>query len=253
MIGSDLEDADLESRVASWAAGAVSHYTGNAAVKQPKRETVVGSQQLTATYDAAFETCALTLRSVSATSPSRRPSGSRGNEPGDDHDPRYRREAASASPAAARSGTHGSHRKIMQYMDQQMPEQQEGAAPASGGTASRMWAHSASACGRRARRGSALRRRLRARTGAVQVDVGVGGAVRVPALRAPTLRLHGLRQLTKRGSRGSSPGRRPAWPNEHVATRSRTFIPVEPGRPPAADPLHLACSWRVAVKGLPRR
>ncbi len=63
MIGSDLEGADLESRVASWvasatsgdrlaaadAAGVVSQYTGNAAVMQPELETVVGSQQLTAT------------------------------------------------------------------------------------------------------------------------------------------------------------------------------------------------------------
>lgn len=82
MIGSDLEGADLESRVASWAAsaisddapavravieaygdrlaaadvvGVVSQYTGNAAVMQTKLETVVGSQQLAATYDAAFE------------------------------------------------------------------------------------------------------------------------------------------------------------------------------------------------------
>jgi ketosteroid isomerase-like protein len=57
MIGSDLEGADLESRVASWAdvAGVVSQCTGNAAVMQPELETVVGSQQLTATYDAAFE------------------------------------------------------------------------------------------------------------------------------------------------------------------------------------------------------
>ena len=82
MIGSDLEGADLESRVASWAAsaisddaaavravieaygdrlaaadvaGVVSQYTGNAGVMQPELETVVGSQQLTATYDAAFE------------------------------------------------------------------------------------------------------------------------------------------------------------------------------------------------------
>ncbi|HUK73235.1 MAG TPA: nuclear transport factor 2 family protein [Streptosporangiaceae bacterium] len=79
MISSDLEGADLESRVASWAAsddaaavravieaygdrlaaadvaGVVSQHTGDAAVMQPELETVVGSQQLTATYDAAFE------------------------------------------------------------------------------------------------------------------------------------------------------------------------------------------------------
>jgi hypothetical protein len=47
MIGSDLEGADLESRVASWA-GVVSQYTGNAAVMQPELRTVVGSQQLAA-------------------------------------------------------------------------------------------------------------------------------------------------------------------------------------------------------------
>jgi ketosteroid isomerase-like protein len=41
-------------------AGVVGQYTGNAAVMQPELETVVGSQQLTATYDAAFETCAWT-------------------------------------------------------------------------------------------------------------------------------------------------------------------------------------------------
>ncbi len=82
MIGSGLEGAGLESRVASRAASAisddaaavravieaygdrlaaadvagfVSRYTGNAAVMQPELETVVGSQQLTVTYDAAFE------------------------------------------------------------------------------------------------------------------------------------------------------------------------------------------------------
>ena len=76
MISSDLECADLESRVVSWAAsatsddaaavravveaygdrlavadvaGVVSRHTGNAAVIHPWLETVVGSQQLTAT------------------------------------------------------------------------------------------------------------------------------------------------------------------------------------------------------------
>src|ERR1039457_5075863 len=81
MIGADLEGAGLESRVVSWAAsaisddaaavravieaygdrlaaadlaGAVSQYTGNAAVMQPELETVVGSQQLTATIRRRF-------------------------------------------------------------------------------------------------------------------------------------------------------------------------------------------------------
>jgi len=154
MIGSDLEGADLESRVASWAAGAisddagavravleaygdrlaaadvagiVSQYTGSAAVMQPELETVVGSQQLTATYDAAFENMRLDLAfrfdditvkgdlaAVRATSQ------------GDDHDPRYRRDATSASSAAVRSGTHGGHWKITQYMYKPMPEQSGG-------------------------------------------------------------------------------------------------------------------------------
>jgi ketosteroid isomerase-like protein len=105
MIGSDLEGTALERAGASWAASAtsddaaavravieaygdrlaaaivadvVSRYTGNAAVMQPELETVVGSQQLTATYDAALENVRLgfTFRfddiTVKATS---RPSG----------------------------------------------------------------------------------------------------------------------------------------------------------------------------------
>jgi len=60
----------------------------------------------------------------------------------------------------------------------------EGAAPASSESATRIRARSASACGRRARRGAGGHVDLPARTGAVQVDVGVAGAVRVPALGA---------------------------------------------------------------------
>ena len=86
----DLTGADLESRVASWAAarasddaaavravieaygdrvsaadvaGVVSQFTGNAAVMQPEHKTVVGSQQLTATYDAVFENMRLDFTS----------------------------------------------------------------------------------------------------------------------------------------------------------------------------------------------
>lgn len=114
----------------------------------------------------------------------RRPPGRQGNKPGNDNDPRYRRDATSVSPAAVRSGTHGGHWKITQYMYQQLPEQSEGAAPASSGSATRIRARSASACGRRARRGAGGHVDLPARTGAGQVDVGVAGAVRVPALGA---------------------------------------------------------------------
>ena len=87
MISSDLEGtgldgADLEGRVAGWAAsasiddaaavravieaygdrlaaadvaGVVSQFTGNAVAMQPGLETAEGSQQLTATYDTALE------------------------------------------------------------------------------------------------------------------------------------------------------------------------------------------------------
>jgi hypothetical protein len=65
----------------------------------------------------------------------RRTWGRQGNKPGNDHDPRYRRDATSASPAAVRSGTHGGLWKITQYIYQQLPEQSEGAAPASSGSA----------------------------------------------------------------------------------------------------------------------
>jgi uncharacterized protein (TIGR02246 family) len=97
MIGSgledtSLEDTSLESRVAGWAAGAtlddaaavravieaygdrlaaadvagvVSQFTGAAVAMPPGLETVEGSQQLTATYDAALENMRLdfTVRS----------------------------------------------------------------------------------------------------------------------------------------------------------------------------------------------
>jgi len=80
--GTGLEGTGLESQVAGWAAdaiiddaaavrtvieafgdrlaaadvaGVVSQFTGSAAAMQPSLETVVGSRQLTATYDGAFE------------------------------------------------------------------------------------------------------------------------------------------------------------------------------------------------------
>ncbi|MGO9783965.1 MAG: YybH family protein [Streptosporangiaceae bacterium] len=80
--GAGLGGAGLEGPVAGWAAdatfddaaavravieaygdrlaaadvaGVVSQFTGNGAAMQPGHETVVGSQQLTATYDAALE------------------------------------------------------------------------------------------------------------------------------------------------------------------------------------------------------
>ncbi len=213
MIGSDLEGADLESRVASWAAsaisddaaavravieaygdrlaaagvvGVVSQYTCNA-VMQPDLETVVGSQQLTATYDAAFETCAWTLRSDSTTSPSKatsRPSG----QPA-------RGGSRSALPARRNQRVSGS---CSFWNARGPPEDHAVHVPADAGAVRRgLLRHLAdpppgfgtfrirlrSPSTTRLR----LRQRLPARTGAVQVDVGVAGAVRVPALGAPAL------------------------------------------------------------------
>jgi uncharacterized protein (TIGR02246 family) len=90
--GTGLGGTGLEGRVAGWAAdasfddaaavravieaygdrltaadvpGIVSQFTGNGAAMQPGHETVVGSQQLTATYDAALENMRLDFTSRS--------------------------------------------------------------------------------------------------------------------------------------------------------------------------------------------
>lgn len=151
MIGSDMEGADLESPVTSWATSATSddaaavravieaygdrlaaadvagQYTGNAAVMQPELETVVGESAAYGHIRRRFREHAPGLYvPIRRHHRQRRPRGSQGNKPGDDHDPRYRRDATSASPAAVRSGTHGGHWKITQYMYQQMPEQSGG-------------------------------------------------------------------------------------------------------------------------------
>jgi len=62
---------------------------------------------------------------------------------------------------------------------------QEGAAPATSGSVTRIQARSASACRGLARRGAGGQADLPARAGAVQVDAGVAGAVRAPALGVP--------------------------------------------------------------------
>ena len=201
--------ADLESRVASWAAsatsddvaavravieayggrlaaadvaGVVSQYTGNAAVMQPELETVVGSQQLMVAYDAAFENMRLDftfrfdgitvkgdLAAVRATSQETIAIRATG-EP----QPARLRQlfVLERTEATGRSRSTCTSR---------CRSCQEGAAPASSGSVTRIRARSASACGRRARRGAGGHVDLPARTGAVQVDVGVAGAVHVPA------------------------------------------------------------------------
>jgi len=180
MIGSDLEGADLESRAAGWAAsvisddaaavrtvieaygdrsaaanlvGVVSQCTGNAAVMQPELETVVGSQQLTATYDAfenmrldftfrfdditvkgdlaaarATSQATITIRAVGETQPAR----------------------LRQLFVLERTGVTGRSRSTCAS---RCRSSQEGAAPASGDFATRIRARSASARGRRARRG----------------------------------------------------------------------------------------------------
>jgi ketosteroid isomerase-like protein len=181
MIGSDLEGADLESRAAGWAAsvisddaaavrtvieaygdrptaanlvGAVSQCTGNAAVMQPGLETVVESQQFAATYDAfenmrldftfrfdditvkgdlaaarATSQATITIRAVGETLPAR----------------------LRQLFVLERTGVTGRSRSTCAS---RCRNSQEGAAPASGDFATRIRARSASARGRRARRGS---------------------------------------------------------------------------------------------------
>jgi len=213
MISSHLEGADLESRVASWAASAtsddaaavravieaysdrlaaadvadvVSQHTGDAAVMQPELETVIGSQQLTATYHATFENMRLdftfrfdgitvkgdlaVVRATNQGTITIRATGQRRNQ----------RVSGSCSFWNARGATGRSRSTCTS----RCRSSQEGAAPAPSESATRIRALFASACGRRARRGAGGHVDLPARTGAVQVDVGVAGAVRVPALGA---------------------------------------------------------------------
>ena len=94
-------------------------------------------------------------------------------------------DATSASAAAARPGTHRGHWKITQYMYRQVSERPGGGCSGiqrvrqpDSGTFRIRWRSPGTTRLR-------LYRRLPARTGAVQVDVGVAGAVRVPALGTP--------------------------------------------------------------------
>ena len=212
MISSDLEGADLESRVAGRAAsatsddaaavravieahgdwlaaadvaGVVSQYTGNAAVMQPELETVIGSQQLTATYAAAFENMRLdfTFRFDDITVKGDLAAVRATSQGTITIRPRYGRDATSASPAAVRSGTHGATGRSRSTCTSRCRSSQEGAAPASSESAtpgSGHFPHPLAVAEHDAAPGGHVD--LPARTGAVQVDVGVAGAVRVPAL-----------------------------------------------------------------------
>jgi ketosteroid isomerase-like protein len=135
--------------------GVVSQYTSNDAAMQPELETVVGSQQLTATYDAAFKNMRLdftfrfdditvegglaavratsqrtiTIRAIGETQPARLRQLFVLE--------RTRATGRSRSPCTSRCRSSP-----------------EGTAPASSESATRIRARSASARGRRARRGS---------------------------------------------------------------------------------------------------
>ena len=181
MISSGVEGAGPESRVAGWAAsaagddaaaaravieayggrlaaadvaGVVSQHAGRAAVMQPGLETAVNGD-LAPVRAASQET--ITIRAAGETQPARL----------------RQLFALEARGARGRSRSTWASR---------CRSSQEGAAPASSESATRMRAPSASACGRRARRGAGGHADLPARTGAVQADAGVAGAVRVPAL-----------------------------------------------------------------------
>jgi uncharacterized protein (TIGR02246 family) len=152
--GTGLGSAGLERRVAGWVAGAtvddaaavravieaygdrlaaadvagvVSQFTGNAATMQPGLETVVGSQQLTATYDAALENMRLdfTFRSDDITI-----QGDLAAVRGTSQGSITIRATGETQPARLRQlfvlERTGAGWKIAHYMDQLMPEQQSG-------------------------------------------------------------------------------------------------------------------------------
>ena len=254
MISSGLEGTGLESRVAGWAAtaaiddaaavravieaygdrlaaadvaGVVSQFTGSAAAMQPGLETAVGSQQLTATYEPLWRTCAWTLRSDPTTSPSKatsRPSA-----------PPATGRSRSAPPARRNQRVSGN----CSFWNAQGPAGRsrstytsgcrssfEGAAPASSESATRIGHFPSSASRRPARRGAGHYVDLPARTGAVQVDGGVTGAVGVPPFQGGRRcwRSRSGRAGTKTIPRPAA-GRAASWPEPAGAARHR--IPVD--------------------------
>ena len=135
-------------------AGAVSQDTGSAAVMQPELETVAGSQQLTAAYDAAVENLrpGFTFRSGDITVKGDL-AAVRATKPGDDHDPRGETQPARLRQLFVLERTEATGRSCSTCTSR-CRSCQEGAAPASSESVTRIRARSASACGRWARRGS---------------------------------------------------------------------------------------------------
>ena len=142
---------------------------------QPSSKPSYGVSSLRAHRTLLSRTCAWTLRSDSTTSPSKATSGQSGQQ--------ARGRSRSALPARRNQRVSGS----CSFWNTRRPMEDhavhvaavagavEGAAPASSKSATRIRARSASACGRRARCGAGGHVDLPARTGAVQVDVGVTG------------------------------------------------------------------------------
>ena len=180
MIGSDLEGADLESRVESWAASAISDDA--AAV----RAMIEAYGDRLAAADVAGDVSQYTgqrRRHTARARNRRRESAAYGHirrrfrDMRLDFTFRFDDITVKGDLAAVRATSQGTItiratgetqparlRKLLvlehtgatgrSRMYQQMPEQQEGAAPASSESATRIRIRSASACGRRARRGS---------------------------------------------------------------------------------------------------
>ena len=152
--GTGMGGAGLEERVAGWVAraavddaaavravieaygdrlaaadvaGVVSQFTGNGATMQPGLETAVGSQQLTATYDAALENMRLdfTFRSDDITV-----QGDLAVVRATSQGAITIRATGETQPARLRQlfvlERTGAGWKIAHYMDQLMPEQQSG-------------------------------------------------------------------------------------------------------------------------------
>ena len=162
-------------------AGVISNYTGNAAVAQPRARN---RRRQSAAYGHIRhrfrEHAPGPYVPIRRHHRQRRPRGSQGNKPGDDHDPRYQRDATSSSPVAVRSERtgpledHAVHvpadagavrRGLLRHLGSPPPG--FGHVPHPLAVAE----HDAAPRSTCPYRG-------------VQVDVGVAGAVRVPALRA---------------------------------------------------------------------
>jgi hypothetical protein len=181
MIGSHLEGADLESRVASWAASAT--------VKRDLA-AVRATSQGTITIRATGDTQPARLRKLFV---------------------------------LERTGTTGRSRSTCTCRSSQ-----EGTAPASSESATRIRARFRIRLRSPSTTRLRLRRRLPARTGAVQVDVGVARAVRLPALGA--LALLAVTAPAHRCTEGNVKAGPAIWPTGPVPAAGQ--VGADPARIP---------------------